>query len=96
VGRQLPQGDTLTWPVSEALTFAHCVLSAGFDPNHAGTIRLARAFIALHDEVVRLRIDDSDRLVLFAFAADQGAAAEWPSTCEAIGRVLAKYGPVIG
>jgi hypothetical protein len=89
----------MTWPTSEALTFAHCVLSAGFDPNHAGTIRLARAFIALHDEVVRLRkfqIDENDRLVLFAFAADQGAAAEWPSTCEAIGRVLAKYGPVIG
>jgi len=86
----------MTWPVAEALTFAHCVLSAGFDPNHAGTIRLARAFIALHDEVVRLRIDENDRLVLFAFAADQSADRDWPATSEAIGRVLAKYGPVFG
>jgi hypothetical protein len=82
----------MTWSVSDALTYSHCVLSAGFDGNHAGLISLARAYVELHDNVVRLRLTEQDRLILQTLAWDRNACETWPETCQVIQRWIERNG----
>jgi hypothetical protein len=74
----------MTWPTHEALTYSHCILACPPDPNKVGTTQLARAYIELHDEVVRLRLTESDRLILQTLAWDRNACEMWPETCQVI------------
>lgn len=76
------------WSRAEALTYAHVVLAAPLDPSRSGTVRLARALLDAHDECVRLRISESDRLALFPLVADRNAARTWPGAIAVIERLL--------
>jgi hypothetical protein len=78
----------VTWSTADALTYAHNLLAAPRDPDKAGTTRLAEAFVALHDETVRLRLREEERLVLQTFAWDAGASTTWPATCDVIEKWL--------
>jgi hypothetical protein len=78
------RSPTAGWPIDEALTYSRCVMSAGFDETRAGTIRLAKAFIELHDEVVRLRLTEQDRMILQTLAWDKQANDAYPETCRVI------------
>jgi hypothetical protein len=82
----------MTWPIDHALTYSHCLLSCPPDPNRSGTTQLARAYIELHDEVVRLRLTESDRLILQTLAWDRNACETWPETCQVIQRWIERNG----
>jgi hypothetical protein len=82
----------MTWPIDHALTYSRCLLSCPPNPNRSGTTQLAKAYIELHDEVVRLRLSESDRLILQTLAWDRQANETWPTACEVIQKWIERNG----
>jgi hypothetical protein len=82
----------MTWSTADALTYAHHLLDCPIDPDKSGTTRLAEAFIALHAETVRLRLEESDRLILQTLAWDRQAGETWPHACDVIQKWIERNG----
>lgn len=89
----------MTWSTADALTYAHNLADCPPDPDKAGTTQLAEAYIALHklftkalEDNARLRLEESDRLILQTLAWDRQAGETWPVACEVIQKWIERNG----
>lgn len=79
------------WGHAEALHWASIVVDPKlYDANHAGTIKLAAAYIKLAERLEALRADPDDLETITRTISHRAFADSYPVTTKAIRRLLDK------